>query len=151
MASYYLDTNALVKLYVEEQGTDVVIQLTGDLNRDQLAILDLALLECRSMVRRRERELAITREDAERILDLVEDHGLSLYVVQPTTADVLREARRLLDGHPLRTLDALQLAGCLSIRQSVPPPLTFVCADTRLCEVASQEGVATLNPLEGGL
>ena len=150
MASYYFDTSALVKLYVEEPGTDVVLQLASDLDRDQLAILDLTLLECRSMVRRRERERDISRDDAGRILDLIEDDGSSLYLVQPTTAEVLREARQLLDARPLRTLDALQLAGCLSIRHSVPPPLTFVCADTRLCEIAGLEGLAILNPLDGG-
>ena len=150
MASYYFDTSALVKLYVEEHGSDVVLRLTSDLNRNQLAILDLTLLECRSMVRRRERERDISREDAERILDLVEDHGTSLYLVQPTTMEVLQEARRVLDVHPVRTLDALQLAGCLSIRDSIPPPITFVCADTRLCEAAALEGIITLNPLEVG-
>ena len=147
MASYYFDTSALVKLYIEERGTDVVIRLAGDLDNDRLAILDLTLLECRSAVRRREREQDISRDDAGRIIGRVEDHASGLYLVQPTTAEVFEEARRLLDARPLRTLDALQLAGCLSIRHSIPPPLTFVCADTRLCEVANLEGLATINPI----
>lgn len=50
-------------------------------------------------------------------------------------------------SHWLRTLDALQLAGCLTIRHSTPPPLMFVCADDRLCDTATIEGLATLNPL----
>jgi len=55
MAVYYLDTSALVKLYVQELGTDVVLSLTGDLEEDRLAILDLARVEFRAAVRRRER------------------------------------------------------------------------------------------------
>ena len=29
----------------------------------------------------------------------------------------------------------------------MPEPVTFVCADARLCEAASNEGLKTLNPL----
>ncbi len=68
--------------------------------------------------------------------------------MQPLTAGVLREAERLLDALPLKTLDALQLAGCMLLRPNVPPPLTFLCAYTRLCDAARLEGVATLNPLD---
>ncbi len=100
MATYYFDTSALVKLYLVEQGTDVVLNLADDQVRDRLAILDLTLLECRSMVRRRERAREISRDHAERIIELVEEHASSTYLVQPTTREVLHEARRLLDARP---------------------------------------------------
>ncbi len=149
MATYYFDTSALVKLYLDEQGTDAALSLAFNQPHDRLAILDMTLLECRSMVRRRVRAREISRDDAERFIELVEDHGSSRYLVQSTTGEVMHEARRLLDDHPLRTLDALQLAGCLATRQTVTTALSFVCADTRLCEAAILEGVETINPLDG--
>ena len=60
---------------------------------------------------------------------------------------VMEEAARLIDRHPLRAYDALQLAGCLVVRQGMPGPVTFVCADGRLCEAAANEGLTTLNPV----
>lgn len=148
MATLYFDTSALVKLYLVEQGSDVVLDLVLERIVDRLAILDLALVEFRSMVRRRERARELSSSQGKRIIELVETHASSTYLVQATTREIQDEARRLLDTRPLRTLDALQLAGCLSISSSVSLPITFVCADTRLCEAASLEGIDTINPLD---
>ena len=149
MASYYFDTSALIKLYIDEEGTAEVVDLANNLNGDQIIIIDIALLESRSAIRRREREGHITSSDARRILNQIEEDATALYLVQPSSA-VTGETARLLDLHPLRTLDALHLAGCLTVRDSIPPPLTFVCADSRLCDAAAREGLATLNPLDAG-
>ena len=147
MASVYLDTSALIKLYIEEEGTERVFGLTDDLDGVRIIIPDIAPLEARSAVRRRQREGDVSGVDADRILNRMEDDGSSLFLVQPSTSAVLEEAARLIDRHPLRTYDALQLAGCLVTRDSVPGPLTFVCADVRLCEAAGQEGLTVLNPI----
>lgn len=146
MASYYFDTSALIKLYIQEEGTAAVLDIAEGLAGDRLILLDLTLLESRSAVRRREREGDISGSAANRILERIEWDSSSSFLVQPATS-VIEEAARLLDSHPLRTMDALQLAGCLTIRHSTPPPLTFVCADARLCAAAAGEGLATLNPL----
>ncbi len=147
MASVYLDTSALVKLYIEEEGTARVVGLTEDLDGVQVIILDVTLLESRSAVRRREREGDIVGADVDRILKQIEEDASSSFQVQPSTSAVIEEAARLIDRHLLRTYDALQLAGCLVVRQSLPGPFTFVCADARLCEAAGLEGLATLNPI----
>ena len=124
MASVYLDTSALVKLYIEEEGSARVVALTADRDAIQAVILDITLIESRSAIRRRQRQGDISSADADRVLKQIED-----------------------DATGLRAYDALQLAGCLVVRNDVPGPLTFVCADIRLCEAASLEGVNTLNPL----
>ena len=150
MTSFYFDTSALVKFYVEEEGTARILHLADNLEGDRIVVLDVTLLEARSAVRRRERQGDISGSVANQILHQIEEDASSLYLVQPFSSGVMEEAARLLDTHPLRTYDALQLAGCLVIGHSLPAPVTFVCADARLCKVASMEGLATLNPLEGG-
>ena len=35
MASYFFDTSALIKLYIEEEGTDEVMNLADNLNGDR--------------------------------------------------------------------------------------------------------------------
>ena len=147
MASVYLDTSALVKLYIEEEGTAQVTALTADRDDVRVVVLDITLIESRSAVRRRQREGDISGADADRILKQIEEDASSSFLLQPSTSAVMEEAARLIDRHPLRAYDALQLAGCLVVRHHVPGPLTFVCADTRLCEAAILEGVTTLNPL----
>ena len=147
MESVYLDTSALVKRYVEEEGTARVIDLTKDGGSARVIILDVALLESRSAVRRREREGDISGSDADRILERIEEDASSSFLLQPSTSAVMEEAARLIDRHPLRTYDALHLAGCLVARRGVAGPLTFVCADAWLCEAASLEGLTVLNPM----
>ena len=146
MASVYLDTSALIKLYVEEEGTERVVAITDDFDGVQVIILDVTPLEARSAVRRRQREGDISGADADRILDRIEDDTSSSFLVQPSTSAVIEGAARLIDRHPLRAYDAIQLAGCLVIRDIVPGPLTFVCADVRLCGAAELEGLTVLNP-----
>ena len=147
MASVYLDTSALLKLYIEEDGADRVTRVMEDAEDGQVVILDLTKVEARSAVRRREREGDIAAGDADRVLRQIEDDASSNFLVQPSTSAVIEEAARLIDRHPLRAYDALQLAGCLVVREGMPEPVTFICADARLCKVATNEGLATLNPL----
>ena len=150
MASYYFDTSALLKFYIEEPGSGVVIDLIQNLGDARISILDVTLLELRSAVRRREREGNMSGREANRIIDRIYEDSLSVYLVQSLNLLVIEEAARVLDRHPLKTLDALQLAGCLIINQNMPEPMTFVSADTRLNNAAALEGLVTLNPLDAG-
>jgi hypothetical protein len=61
-----------------------------------------------------------------------------------------REAERLIVAYRrrrFRTLDALQLAVALDLRRRDMIEY-FVCADTRLCETAQEEGLLILNPVQ---
>ena len=53
MESFYFDTSALIKLYIEEEGSDQVINLVEGLEDSKVVILDVTLLESRSAVHRR--------------------------------------------------------------------------------------------------
>ncbi len=148
MVSLYLDTSALVKLYIEETGTASVLAAVEAAEGAQVIIADISRVESRSAVRRRERASDVSGTEANQILKQIERDVSSFFLVQPTSSAVLEEALRLIDRHPLRAYDALQLAGCLVIRDSLPGPVTFVCADAQLCQAAEQEGLTTLNPTE---
>ena len=147
MASVYLDTSALLKLYVSEEGTERVVSVAEEAAEGRIVILDLTPVEARSAIRRREREGDIAATDADRVLKQIEHDCSMTFLMQPSTSAVIEEAARLIDRHPLRAYDALQLAGCLVASESMPEPVTFVCADTRLCDAAASEGLTTLNPV----
>jgi len=59
--------------------------------------------------------------------------------VQPT--EVLRDlAEMLLQRHPLRAADAMQLSAALIWSKQLPRKRLFVCLDSRLAEAANKEG-----------
>ncbi|MDE0392796.1 MAG: type II toxin-antitoxin system VapC family toxin [Rhodospirillales bacterium] len=147
MTSVYLDTSALIKLYIKEEGTERIAGIVEESDDVRLIILYLTPIEVRSAIRRREREGDIAAADAERVLRQIEDDCSTLFLTQPLSSPVMEEAARLIDRYPLRAYDALQLAGCLVVREGMPGPVTFVCADTRLCDSAGKEGLAALNPI----
>lgn len=146
MVNLYLDTSALVKLYIEETGTARVLAAVEAAEGAQI-ITDISRVESRSAVRRRERTSDISGTEANQILKRIERDVSSFFLVQPTSSAVLEEALRLIDRYPLRAYDALQLAGCLVVRDNLPGPVTFACADAQLCQAAQQEGLTTLNPM----
>ena len=146
MENVYLDTSTLIKRYIDEEGTERILELTEDTAAVQVIILDITPLEARSALRRRQREGDISEADASGILNQIETDVSSSFLVQPSTSAVIEDGARLIDRHALRAYDALQLAGCLVTREQVPGPLTFVCADVRLCAAATQEGLAVLDP-----
>jgi predicted nucleic acid-binding protein len=85
---------------------------------------------------------------AEELTARLEQHFQNLYLVQLVSDAVLEEATALLDRHPLRAYDAVQLAGCLSLRAHVTETVMFVCSDRQLLRAADQEGLAVFDPAE---
>ena len=148
MASYYIDSSAFLKLYIQEEGSSRMMSLVQGLDRHDIVILDISLVESRSALRRKQRSGEISLGEADSLVGRIYRDAESQYRVESSTPEILRDAARLIDSHPLRTYDAVQLAGCLAVRNSVLLPLAFVCADFRLCAAAGSEGLAVLNPLQ---
>ena len=67
----------------------------------------------------------------------------------PINADLIELSLRLLDAHPLKTLDSLYLAGALGLQQTLKEPVLFVAADRQMLRAAQAEGLRALNPETG--
>ena len=148
MASYYVDSSAFLKLYIQEEGSSRMMSLVQGLDGHEMVILDITLVESRSALRRKQRAGEISLGEADSLLGRIYRDVESQYRVESSTSEMLRDAARLIDSHPLRTYDAVQLAGCLAVRSSVLFPVAFVCADFRLCAAAALEGLSVFNPLQ---
>ncbi len=148
MALLYLDTSALVKLYVQETGTERMLELAHPDTGNRLAILSLARLEFRAAVRRRARLGDIGPALADRLIHTFGEHLASSFQTQPINDVVLEEAAGVIDRYGLRTYDAVQLGGCLTLRTTVGAEIgiEFVCADEALLEAARAEGLIVVNP-----
>ena len=146
MALYYLDTSALVKLYVLEPGTERLLQLVAA-PRHKFAILALAPVEFHSAIRRRERTGDLPKPVADELRARFRRHLESKFLRQTVNEPVLETALALIDRYPLRAYDAVQLAGCLILRASsgVEQPI-FTSADEEQIRAAEAEGLVSLNP-----
>jgi len=147
LALYYLETSALVKLYVREPGTERLLRLVSRTNNHRFAVLTLSRVEFHSAIRRREREGDIDPVMARGLLNRFGAHMEAKFVKQVINDSVIDLAASLVDHHPLRAYDAVQLAGCLTLRAgSGKDDPTFVSSDRRLIEVAEAEGLPSLDP-----
>ncbi len=147
MALYYLETSALVKLYVREPGTDRVLALAARSSENRLAVLALTQVEVRSAIRRRERNGEIPAVVASQLLESLKRHLEGRFVTQAITDFVLDIASELVDRYALRAFDAIQLAGFMAMRNSAGTEMpVFVCSDQILLAAARQEGTPVLDP-----
>ncbi len=142
----YLDTSALVKLYVlEPESAQVDRALRG---RDDLLVSDLAVTELASALGRRCREGVLDATLAARIYQrLLADLADDLFRRVELIAEVHREAERFLLSSalvPLRSLDALHLALAASGHA-----MTIYTFDRNLARAAGTIGLlATPDPAE---
>lgn len=170
MTVYFFDSSALYKRYVYEPGSGwvrarcskrgdenivIISQIArieiiaalyrmGRLTGQQPALVDAAVAEF-------EQHLARSRPSRKRIDRPYRIIPLTESIVEMASA--LRRKYRDLTPHPLRTLDALQLASALVSRrlladssQSEIESVTFVTADARLLAITALEGFQTENP-----
>ena len=149
MALLYLDTSALVKLYITERGSERMVELASEDAGHDLATCAITQVEFHSAVdrRRRRRGGDMGEDAAERAVESFNERfriDVFRHAVDDRTLDL---ACVLVHRHALRAYDAVQLAACLFLlRLGARDDLTFISADRRLLTAAQAEGLAVLNP-----
>ncbi len=147
MALYYLETSALVKLYVYEDGTERLLGLTDNDAGHRFAILSLTQVEFRAAIRRRQRAGDFARPEADDLIESFRQHSEGKFLIQPFSDSLLDVALELIDGYALRGYDSMQLAGYLMLRSiSGAEEPTLICADRGLLAAARNEGCRVLDP-----
>lgn len=139
----FFDASAVAKRYFQEIGSERVNELwTGPDPFSSLAILHCELT---SALNRRHREGAL-QDRIYRIVKKQIAEDLGKVPAVPVNVEVVKLSLRILDLHPLKTLDSLYLAGALCLQQALSEPVLFVAADRQLLKAAQAEGLQTLNP-----
>jgi len=133
----FWDSSALVPLLAGEPGTPALAARYRD--DPEIVVWWATPTECASALARLERESALNpTETTEALLRL---DALSIGWLQVEPVDEIREvARRILRMHPLRAVDALQLAAAYLASERRPSTLAFVTLDLRLADAARREG-----------
>ena len=139
----YLDTSALVKLYVDEDGSE---QQRETAERSEAVVVSwISYVEARSAFSRVHREGKVSSSQYQERLNDFEKDWPDFSAIE-VSIDIIRSAGDLVEKHGLRALDAIQLASGLKLRDDYavsPGSVIFSSADTRLLLAARAEGFST--------
>jgi predicted nucleic acid-binding protein len=137
----YLDTSALVKLYVEEEGSPVIRNAAGQ--AELVATAAIAYVEARAAFVRRRYERALVAGDYRRIIRDF-DSDWTHYLVVEVTDSLIRDAARLAEAHRLRAYDAIHLASAAAVHDRLAEPVVFASWDLGLEKIARREGFESI-------
>ena len=133
----YLDTSALVKLYVAEAGSATVQAWIA--SAAQLVTVRVTYAETRATLARMRRTRDLSAPDFQRAVGWLEGDWPRYNVVECSEA-VVHRAGVLAERHALRGYDAVQLGAALEARPDVGEYL-FASFDGRLNDAAVREGL----------
>lgn len=138
----YLDTSALIKRFVAENGSALVHAIvTG---RESVATAKIAYAEVHAALARRRRNGDLPSGDYGRAYQQFEREWQA-YVRVDLWDAVLLLVRDLVRRYPLRGFDAIHLASAIRLQRELGEEIRFVAADARLLQAARAERLRTLN------
>lgn len=150
MGAYFLDTSAIVKRYVYEQGQSLLLDLCDPKQGHDLYVSQAALVEVVAAFCRRAHDKSISTDQRDALIILFREHARDVYGIRFVTTAMYTAAGDLCRFHRLRAYDAVQLACALDLlnetRAKQAPEPTFVCADINLLNIAIAEGLNIENP-----
>jgi len=137
----YLDTSALLKLYLDEEGSALVRTCIGEGDRTGTSIV--AYVETRAALARRHHAGDLSASDHRRIVREFEQDW-ERYARVGVDEPLVREAAALAATHRLRAYDAIHLASALALGSRRGGELLFASWDDRLDAAAAREGLRLL-------
>lgn len=134
----YLDTSALVKLYVEEDGTELARGWTEAAR--VVATSTIAYVEARAAFARRQREGSFSGAVLSRITREL-DRDWERYLLVQVTDPVIRRAATIAEVRKLRAYDAVHLASACTVNDRLSDTVLFASWDVGLRVAAADEGM----------
>ncbi|MBI4369399.1 MAG: type II toxin-antitoxin system VapC family toxin [Elusimicrobia bacterium] len=138
----YLDTSCLAKAYIQESGSDIVLQQIGQ--AELIATSLISYPEMRGALTRRLQEKHLRESDYRKLLHQFEKDW-PCFVRIPVAEELALQAGKLAARHLLRGLDAIHLACAIKLKRS-GAAILFYSADQKLNRAAHKEGFRELYP-----
>jgi uncharacterized protein len=132
----YFDASALVKRYVNEEGSSLVDQM---LRKNKPATTRYSALEITSALSRRNRMGDLSHPDYKRTIEQL-NLDLTKMIIVEVTSHVILTAQKAIQKNALRAGDALQLGSAIHLKQKLQGEIAFICFDSNLLIAAQTEG-----------
>ena len=135
----FCDTSALVKLYIDEEGSDALKMKLHE--ADGVAVCRMGWAEAYAALSRRARELpadASVIEQAKQALAADWPQFVVMEIGQP----LVERAGEYADMFALRGYDSIQLAAAFEAGSISQSPIFFACFDSRLNKAAKLLGMS---------
>lgn len=150
MAAHFFDSNALVKRFARETGTNWIFKLLKPSTSNIIYIARITGVEVVAAITRRTRAGSLTINNSNKALARFERSLLHWYAFVEIREPRISQARLLARKYGLRGYDAVQLAAALDVhnrRQVLGlSALTLVSADNELNNAALAENLLVENP-----
>lgn len=130
----YLDTSALVKIYIREPGREIVAEAVKGSSGIVTAMVSYA--EARATFARLLREEGLTEEEHTNVVEALNERWRT-YEKPSITESLVRLAGDFAQRYALRGYDSIQLASALVCRSEYPD-LRFLAFDDDLNDAAGQ-------------
>lgn len=150
MVTYYLDTSAMLKQYVNELGSDWLRRTLTPTHGIVVVATQLLIVEIVSALNRRVREGTVSLHDYVRLSGRFRDDCRDVYQLIALNDAIVNVACELLERYSLRAYDAVHLTTAIIVNRWLAEAgeagLTLLSADDRLLAAASAEKLAVDNP-----
>ncbi|WP_295449148.1 type II toxin-antitoxin system VapC family toxin [uncultured Thiodictyon sp.] len=137
----FCDTSALVKLYLREDGSDLMMALAAAASA--IAVCRIAWAETMAAVARRVCESPADAEGIEAVRKRL-CRDWPDYAIVEVTQPVVELASDYADLFALRAYDSVQLAAARLLHEAAGEEVQFACFNTRLEKAAKVLGMVTL-------
>ena len=129
----FCDTSALIKLLIDEPGSDQIHQASQDAGPN--AACRITWAEAMAAMARRQREDPVSADAIEQARQRLNQLWTFFSIVE-VSQDLVETAGRFADGFALRGYDSVQLAAAYTLQRTAAQPLSFACFDRRLNQAA---------------
>ncbi len=136
----YIDTSTLLKLIINEVGSDHAVTIWT--SADTVASVSLITAEARASLGAAKRGQRLTNRQHAAASKELDALLAGLHIVQ-ATEDLIADATELAENEALRGYDAVHLAAALRVGATI-----LSSADTDLCAAAERQGLHIANPLD---
>lgn len=133
----YLDTSALVKLYVEEDGGDTVRSYVRQVQA--VATAKIAFVEACSAFSRAKREEMLSGPSYHHLMDRLH-YDWKRYMIVEISDELIKTAGEMVEEFSLRGFDAIHLASAIFLRQQTGQKVLAACWDVRLWIALKKSG-----------
>ena len=139
--SVYIDTSDLVKLYVEETGSERIKDIIQ--NATVISTSIVAYAEARSAFARKQKEDGFSITMLQKIVADFNRDWESYFVIEVTDG-LIRLAGDIAEKHLLRGFDSIHLASAAHLKNKIRSDVCFSSNDLKLNRAAKKEGIIVL-------